>query len=848
MAEDVLSWLLPEVGEDERARARRLVTALRLVRDAARAGAHAPAAPAWTRATGELERLERARRLQALTALLHAYLEAALPADSFLDLGPAPLAYDEAWRRWLEAGAGAPRPCEGPCTVVERLLGAPEALAAPPGWRERWDACRVHVFEGAERGEARWSELLRAAGEARGRHAERLVGLVAARLDRFDPRGAWALCAGARGLVDGEPRLARLATWSALFAGETAAAAELAARAGLSAGRVPLPALELAEAVEEWRPFFPGAACERGLAPHAPSVMTRRELGAALLGVFAAGESVALRLEAAPAARASAERAAVAPGEVERAFEQGAPLVRRHRLGEGALAGALAGPRSRALALVPIHSDAGQLLGWLHVESEHHLLPARPRLAALAAAWAAELAARQRPASAPRPAGADANAPRSTGVRRAPFAPDDPRRACFAELVAELVGRTARRRVYLVEREAEARFAVRAEHGGALADWAVQPGGARALARHRAGPVSFGQPAPELALHARAGSGVVLALTPAARGPSEILLVLESERRRDFPGRELERLEAGLRARAQAWRAAAFRAWHRRRFGGDLAWDPRSSYVTAIEAELPGAAAGTTPLLLLGRAGAGRRVLARRLHFEGERRDEPFVEGTAASELVSRGTRVVDLAALTPEEQRRLAGASGERLLVLSTLAPQAARERGALLAELERRLDPLPLVVPSLCDRRDEIPGLCRVLAAEVARREGLAPVRFEDDALAELWRQDWRGEVRELGSFVAHLARAQPGRAIDGAAVRAAARVRRLELRARLASRRPRTLDLELALRATRHRSGAWNRARAARYLGWDPDTLAARLAERGHELGPELAPEPRAGPGSE
>jgi hypothetical protein len=45
---------------------------------------------------------------------------------------------------------------------------------------------------------------------------------------------------------------------------------------------------------------------------------------------------------------------------------------------------------------------------------------------------------------------------------------------------------------------------------------------------------------------------------------------------------------------------------------------------------------------------------------------------------------------------------------------------------------------------------------------------------------------------------------------------------------SRHPRRRDLEAALRTTKKRAGAPNKVRAALYLGWDPDTLVARLEE--------------------
>jgi hypothetical protein len=98
MQEDPLVWLLPEAGEEERSRTRRLVTALRLLRDDARAVRSRCGAPGWERAKGELERFQRAHALRAIEGLLHAHLAAVLPRDSFLDLGAPALSYEDSWR------------------------------------------------------------------------------------------------------------------------------------------------------------------------------------------------------------------------------------------------------------------------------------------------------------------------------------------------------------------------------------------------------------------------------------------------------------------------------------------------------------------------------------------------------------------------------------------------------------------------------------------------------------------------------------------------------------------------------------------------------------------------------
>ena len=56
--------------------------------------------------------------------------------------------------------------------------------------------------------------------------------------------------------------------------------------------------------------------------------------------------------------------------------------------------------------------------------------------------------------------------------------------------------------------------------------------------------------------------------------------------------------------------------------------------------------------------------------------------------------------------------------------------------------------------------------------------------------------------------------------------------ELLRRMPSRHPRREDVAAALAVTRRDSGRANKTRAAAYLGWDPDTLVARMGDLGVE----------------
>ena len=386
--------------------------------------------------------------------------------------------------------------------------------------------------------------------------------------------------------------------------------------------------------------------------------------------------------------------------------------------------------------------------------------------------------------------------------------------------------------MYLVEAR-EHGFQVLVEHGGALGDWHEQHGGERALRRSArvTGSILFSEPDPSLAIHAASQSGLVVPLfLPGARGPALGFVVLESTRRRDFLVADRERIERSIAGFVRAYRAAQFVAWHQERFAVELAWDPGSNWLAAREDPLRAAARSRAPLALVGPVGSGKRTLARWLHFEGKHPERELLEGTG--EPPAAGTWVLELDALPADEQLELARGLERgleaRVILLARTPLASALERGLLRPELVRAFERLAFELPRLCDRRDEIPGLISALLRRCAREEGLAVPVLADETIALLWRQSWPGNVRELGALVFKLVLRHPGREIAPEHVLELCRALGQEPRERLPSRRPRKLDLQLALHTTAHQSGTWNRARAARYLGWDPDTLDARLGE--------------------
>ena len=103
--------------------------------------------------------------------------------------------------------------------------------------------------------------------------------------------------------------------------------------------------------------------------------------------------------------------------------------------------------------------------------------------------------------------------------------------------------------------------------------------------------------------------------------------------------------------------------------------------------------------------------------------------------------------------------------------------ERGTFREDLYFRLSVIPISVPPLRERADDIPALVRHFADLFSRENNFRPKRFTPDALAALQRYRWKGNVRELRNTVERVIIMTPGDVIE----------RRRPARARCASDAP-------------------------------------------------------------
>jgi transcriptional regulator with AAA-type ATPase domain len=616
--------------------------------------------------------------------------------------------------------------------------------------------------------------------------------------------------------------------------------------------------------------------------PHrAPEpIRSRGEVGAAVLCVFRfepGRGAFAVIADVAPALRAALEAwlpdredAWSVPSEHEHRLVVSARALRIHAESESAIAGVLGREATRALILAPVLDGDGEVGGWLHMEFEHHLAPSAARTRMLAETWSAELAR----------AAARAESSAESPVTAHP--PDDLCAAVFERTVLELGIKTSQRRWWGFNLEADATREVSCGGEGSLD--LERRGEQRALRRAvmTGGTVVFDEPSDRLAVSADAGSGVALPLLAAKRVYGA--LVLESTRRHDFRDGDVERYGHVLGRAGLALRLAQFRTWHRTAFGFDLWFDAARVDFQSFARHVLVAARSRAPVVMFGAAGTGKLVFTRWLHFESEGCKGPIkvfscALGASRGRLAGMlddardGTLVLDdVDALDPSLQEELlrwlegvdaAGASAlceesqaaahdvddecassPRILATTRVGLVEAARAGALRADLALRLNRLQLRVPALKERREDIVPLVHCLARRFAEEEAIALPSFTDEALALLWRQPWDGNVRELENVVYKLvllnaAEGTAAQPIDIELVTRVARQFELDLARKLNSRHPLRSDLMAALRETRMGAGRINKTKAAQYLGWDPDTLVARMQDLGIEDEGDLGP---------
>jgi len=225
-------------------------------------------------------------------------------------------------------------------------------------------------------------------------------------------------------------------------------------------------------------------------------------------------------------------------------------------------------------------------------------------------------------------------------------------------------------------------------------------------------------------------------------------------------------------------------------------------------------------VLVGGENGTGKELVARAIHLQSPRADRPFVAVNCAAipetlieselfghekgsfsgatsmkrgqfEQADGGTLFLDeigdmslntqakvLRALQEQQFTRVGGTKllkvDVRVLAASNKDLMKEIEKGAFREDLYYRLNVVPIVVPPLRERREDIPLLIRHFMKLHAEEQGLRIKEVTPEAMNVFQQYEWPGNIRELRNLIERLMIMVPGNVIDAAQTTTALQVR--------------------------------------------------------------------------
>ena len=210
-------------------------------------------------------------------------------------------------------------------------------------------------------------------------------------------------------------------------------------------------------------------------------------------------------------------------------------------------------------------------------------------------------------------------------------------------------------------------------------------------------------------------------------------------------------------------------------------------------------APANTSVLILGESGTGKERMAHCIHKLSGRKEGPFVKINCTAlpanlieselfghekgaftgavnkhigkfERADKGTIFLDeigdmsydlqaklLRVLQEKEIERIAGSAPIKIDVRIIAATNRNLEKevaaGRFRLDLYYRLNVFPITLPSLRDRKDDIPLLINHFTEKIALEQGSTQKKFSDDAISLLKEYDWTGNIRELRNVIERL-----------------------------------------------------------------------------------------------
>ncbi|MCX8118956.1 MAG: sigma 54-interacting transcriptional regulator [Desulfobacterota bacterium] len=217
-----------------------------------------------------------------------------------------------------------------------------------------------------------------------------------------------------------------------------------------------------------------------------------------------------------------------------------------------------------------------------------------------------------------------------------------------------------------------------------------------------------------------------------------------------------------------------------------------------------------SPVLLIGESGTGKELFAHAIHHASERRHYPFIRLNCAAipkdlleaelfgyepgaftgagprgkpgkfELAHNGTIFLDeisdlplemqpklLRVLEEKETERLGGTrvtrTNFRLIAATQENLEKCVEQGRFRKDLYYRLNVIPIHIPPLRERKEDIPLIVENLIRNLNKELGTSVTRISPEVMVILENYDWPGNVRELANILERMIYAAEGDSIE-------------------------------------------------------------------------------------
>ena len=224
-----------------------------------------------------------------------------------------------------------------------------------------------------------------------------------------------------------------------------------------------------------------------------------------------------------------------------------------------------------------------------------------------------------------------------------------------------------------------------------------------------------------------------------------------------------------------------------------------SQKMTVLKEQIDMAAQSNSRVLIMGESGSGKELVARFLHENSKRVGKPFIEVNCAAipqelieselfghekgsftgaferkkgkfELADEGTLFLDevgdmslsaqskvLRVIETQEFQRVGGSRNikvdVRIIVATNKDLREEVKKGNFREDLLYRLDVIPIIVPPLRERKDDIPSLVEYFLEYFSSEYGQKLKKITPEAIKMLETHDWPGNIRELRNVIERL-----------------------------------------------------------------------------------------------